>query len=239
MALEHDHSPQAIRARLGVDTRPNYLRDWVYGGIDGAVTTFAIVAGVVGADLAARIVVILGVANLFADGFSMAAANFSGTKTEVDDRARLVEIERRHIATVPEGEREEIRQILTRKGLGGRTLEGAVAAITASEKTWIDTMIAEEYGLAGAQRTPMTSGVSTFAAFVLAGAVPLVPFVLGVPRPFAWALGLVAIVFFAIGSVKSRWSLDSWWRSGLETLGIGLVAAAVAFGVGWILRGLG
>ena len=89
--LEHDHSPQAIRARLAKGTRPNYLRDWVYGGIDGAVTTFAIVAGVAGAQLSTKIVVILGMANLLADGFSMAASNYSGTKTEVDDLERLRE----------------------------------------------------------------------------------------------------------------------------------------------------
>src|SRR3954454_13682582 len=73
--MEHDHSPEAISRRLAGNPRQNYLRDWVYGGIDGAVTTFAVVAGVVGAGLSARTVLILGAANLLADGFSMAASN--------------------------------------------------------------------------------------------------------------------------------------------------------------------
>jgi VIT1/CCC1 family predicted Fe2+/Mn2+ transporter len=97
MQLEHDHSSEAIRQRLLADNTPNYLRDWVYGGIDGSITTFAIVAGVVGAGLSTKVILILGVANLLADGLSMAASNYSGTKTEVDELARFREIEERHV----------------------------------------------------------------------------------------------------------------------------------------------
>ena len=236
--LEHEHSPAAIRERLNGTARPNYLRDWVYGGIDGAVTTFAVVAGVAGASLSPRIVIILGVANLFADGLSMAASNYSGTKTEVDDVARLTEIERRHIRLERDGEREEIRQILRLKGLEGDVLEGAVAAVTAREETWIAMMLAEEYGVSSAQRRPLMSAVSTFAAFLLSGTVPLVPYALGFGDALAWALAMVMLVFFVIGSLKSLWSLQTWWRSGLETMSIGLAAAGVAYAVGYALKGL-
>jgi len=238
MALEHDHSPAAIRERLAADLRPNYLRDFVYGAIDGAVTTFAVVAGVEGASLAPRVVLILGLANLFADGLSMAASNYSGTKAEVDDARRLAEVERRHIRVDSEGEREEIRQILRLKGLEGDVLEQAVGAITAREDTWVAMMLAEEYGLPAAQREPMRSALATFVAFLVAGAIPLVPFVLGYPNAFAIAAVLVAIVFFAIGSMKSLWSLQRWWLSGLETLAIGAAAASVAYFVGYLLQGL-
>ena len=238
MDLEHDHSTESIRLRLAEDCRPSSVRDFVYGGIDGVVTTFAIVAGVVGAALPGGVVVILGLANLLADGFSMAASNFSATKTEIDDLERLIEVERHHIATVPEGEREEIRQILAGKGLSGRTLEEAVDAITANEEVWIDTMLKEEYGLATTQRSPLRAAASTFAAFLICGAVPLAPYLLGLATPFAWALVLTAVVFFAIGSGQSRWSLKSWWAAGLETFAIGLAAAGVAYVIGKLLRGL-
>jgi len=79
--LEHGHSREEIRARLSSRPRESYLRDWVYGGIDGAITTFAVAAGVAGASLSPQIVLILGFANLAADGFSMAVANYFGTKT--------------------------------------------------------------------------------------------------------------------------------------------------------------
>jgi hypothetical protein len=84
--MEHEHSAQAIASRLSGAPAFSYLRDWVYGGIDGAVTTFAIVAGVVGAEMSNRVVLILGIANLVADGFSMAASNYSGTKPSMRRR---------------------------------------------------------------------------------------------------------------------------------------------------------
>ncbi len=238
MTLEHGHSVEEISTRLAADRTPSYVRDWVYGGIDGAITTFAIVAGVVGAALSAKVIVILGLANLLADGFSMAASNYSGTKAEVDDHARLREVERKHIAQAPDGEREEIRQILQSKGLSGQALDEAVAAITSNEETWIETMLTEEYGLSPVLRKPLMSGASTFAAFLLCGAVPLLPYLLGVDGAFAIAVFATAAVFFIIGAMKARWSLASWWASGLETLGVGLAAAGASFAVGYLLRDL-
>src|SRR5688500_2452737 len=99
---EHEHSPEAIKKRLAAGPRHSYLRDWIYGGIDGAVTTFAVVAGVVGAQLSTKIILVIGLANILADGFSMAASNYLGTKSEQDEIERLVAIENRHIEKFPE-----------------------------------------------------------------------------------------------------------------------------------------
>ncbi|QPC43065.1 VIT1/CCC1 transporter family protein [Kaustia mangrovi] len=236
MRLEHDHSREAIAARLDRKPQQSYIRDWVYGGIDGAVTTFAIVAGVVGAELSAGIILILGLANLLADGFSMAASNYSGTKADLDDLHRLKAIERKHIRLAPEGEREEIRHILRSKGIEGEALEQAVTAITTKDELWINTMLAEEYGVSPMARSPVKAGFYTFLAFLVCGAVPLLPFALGLPHAFEFALGATAAVFFGIGSVKSHWSLAAWWRSGLETLVIGLLAAGTAYLVGALLK---
>ncbi|PTW60916.1 VIT1/CCC1 family predicted Fe2+/Mn2+ transporter [Breoghania corrubedonensis] len=238
MKLEHEHTPAAIARRLGQGPSVNYLRDWVYGGIDGAVTTFAIVAGVVGAELSAGIVLILGLANLLADGFSMAAANYSGTKTEVDDYHRLHAMEERHIAREPEGEREEIRQIFRAKGYAGEDLETLVTLITSQRQTWIETMLSEEFGLATTLRSPLKAAASTLAAFVIFGSVPLMPFVFASGAGSAeLSLAMTAVVFFAIGSMKSRWSTQSWYASGLETLSIGLAAAGIAWVIGYALQG--
>ena len=106
------------------------LRDFVYGAIDGIVTTFTVVAGVAGAGLATRVVLILGAANLAADGFSMAISNFLGTKSDEQRRQRIRRQEEQHIAVVPTGEREEVRQILTGWGLDKELLEGVVDAVT-------------------------------------------------------------------------------------------------------------
>ncbi|MCP4383959.1 MAG: hypothetical protein GY798_21550 [Hyphomicrobiales bacterium] len=235
---EHDHSPQAIADRLAKGPAASYLRDWVYGGIDGTVTTFAVVAGVVGADLSASIVIILGLANLFADGFSMAAGNYSATKAEIDDYRRLRRMEERHIDLYPEGEREEIRQIFMAKGLDGRRLEELVDAVVANRSLWVNTMLQEEHGLAAVQRSPSKAASTTFVAFVLCGSVPLLPFLFGLQASALVATVMTSIVFFLIGSAKSRWSTQNWILSGLETTVIGMVAAGLAYVIGWALRGL-
>jgi len=232
--LEHSHTSDAIRARLAQDPRISYLRDWIYGGIDGVVTTFAVVAGVVGADLPSRVVLVLGLANLVADGFAMAAGNYTGTQAERDDYDRLLAVEHKHIAVVPDGEREEIRQIFGGKGFSGDQLERIVDVITADDSRWAKTMVVEEYGLAPTPKSPILAALSTFAAFMLCGLVPLVTY-LGAGGLVSCVIA-TGVVFFAIGAIKSRWSLTAWWWSGLGTFFIGMSAAALAFGVGFGFR---
>ncbi len=236
--MDHSHEPEAIAQRLAAGPRVNYLRDWIYGGIDGAVTTFAIVAGVIGADLSAGIVMILGAANLLADGFSMAAANYSGTKADNDDVARIRQIELRHIRAHPEGEREELRQMYRAKGFDGKELENMVELLSRHEDVWLETMLREEHGLSSVKRSPIMSGLATFIAFIVCGAVPLLPFIFGLKASALTATIATALVFFIIGAMKSAWSTQRWYWSGLETFVIGISAAGMAFGVGVLLRGL-
>jgi VIT1/CCC1 family predicted Fe2+/Mn2+ transporter len=234
--LEHIHTRDAIRERLAHDARGNYLRDFIYGGIDGTITTFAIVAGVVGARMPGGVVLVLGLANLIADGFAMGAGNYSGTKAETDDYERLLAIERKHIAVEPGGEREEIRQIFAGKGFDGAELERIVDVITSDEERWAKTMAVEEYGLSPAVKSPVRAALSTSAAFVLCGLVPLVSYLIG----YSLTACVVAtgLVFFGIGAAKSRWSLAGWVRSGLEMLVIGMSAAGLSFGIGFALQAL-
>jgi VIT1/CCC1 family predicted Fe2+/Mn2+ transporter len=237
--LENEHTAHAIRDRLGKGGRQNYLRDFVYGGIDGAVTTFAIVAGTIGANLSTKIVLILGTANLIADGFSMAASNFLGTRAEREDHERLRLIELHHIDTVPDGEREEIRQIYAKKGFADNELDRVVELITNDRERWVQTMLTEEYGLAREVRSEWQAAASTFAAFVVCGLVPLLPFVFGQAPAFSISAVLTAVVFFLIGSAKAYWSPQPWWRSGASTFAVGAIAALLAYIVGVMLRSLG
>jgi VIT1/CCC1 family predicted Fe2+/Mn2+ transporter len=236
--MEHEHSVEAIKERLAAGPAQNYLRDWIYGGIDGAVTTFAVVSGVAGAQLAPWIILALGFANLFADGFSMAASNFLGTRAEHDDWHRLEVIENRHIDLAPEGEREEVRQIFQSKGFGGQDLERIVQLVTADRKRWVRTMLAEEYGLPREIRSSWVAAICTFTAFLVCGLVPLVPFLFKFPHAFAVSIIMTGTVFVAIGSAKSKWSTASWWSSGLTTLLVGTIAAALAYAAGVFLKTL-
>ncbi len=234
--LEHDHDPASIHERLSAPHRNSYLKDAVFGAIDGTVTTFAIVAGVVGANLSLNVIVALGIANVLADGFSMAAGNYSGTKAELDDMRRLRKVEERHIREVPDGERAELREILAQKGLSGDVLTAAVDAISQKKEIWIDLMLVEEYGMSPKDPHPMRAAIATFTAFLLAGLVPLLPYLLGLDQPFRWSIGLTALTFLIVGALKSRWSLEPWWRSGGETLLIGGAAALIAYFVGTLFR---
>lgn len=233
---DHSHSPQAIAARIGSPPGRGVLRDVVYGGIDGSVTTLAIVAGVMGAGLSPFVIVALGLANVLADGFSMAAGNYSGTKAEVDNARRLRAVEERHIARYPDGERDEVREILFQKGLSGQVLEEATELITKDNDRWINLMMEGEYGLGSVEPHPMRAALATFVAFLVAGMIPLLPFLLGSDQAFTLSVWMTMGVFFCIGALKSRWSLAPWWRSGFETLAIGGAAAAMAYGVGTLFH---
>lgn len=243
--LRADHTPQAVAERIHLDPPQNYLRDFVYGAIDGCVTTFAVVSGVVGANLPTSIVLILGFANLIADGFSMAVGNYLGIKAEQQaiDRARA--IEESHVDRIPDGETEEIRQIFRQKGFKGQLLERLVEVITNDRKLWVETMLKEEWGLSLAPVSPVRAGIATFAAFVLVGFIPVLPFTIsglvGIDDRTAFTASavLTAFTFFGVGVLKSKYVAESWYRSGLETLLMGGGAAVLAFLVGVALRGLG
>lgn len=244
--LHHDHTPEAVQRRLSEGPRQAYLRDFIYGAIDGTVTTFAVVAGVAGAQLTAGIIVILGVANLLGDGFSMAVSNFLGTRADEQLRAKRRASEVDHVRRHPEGEREEIRQIFAAKGFEGSDLDRVVEVITANEERWVDTMIQEEFGLTLDGPDPLRAAASTFAAFITAGAVPLLiyawqvggPDGMRIPNPFFWSSVLTGVTFFGVGALKSRFVDESWQASGIQTLLVGGTAAFIAYAVGVFLRGI-
>lgn len=235
--LEHGHNRKAIKERIATPRKQNHLRDWIYGGIDGAVTTFAIVSGVVGGRLSALVILILGFANLLADGFSMAVSNYLGTKSEEDQYYKYKSIEEKHVNLVPEGEKAEIREIFRQQGLSGKSLDLVVNEITANKNLWIKTMLQEEYGLPQAPRNPIKAGVYTFFSFLLFGLIPLTPYVLQLKHPFFWSCFSTGMAFFIIGSIKSLWSIKSWFYSGLQTFLLGSATATLAYLVGRFLHG--
>jgi vacuolar iron transporter family protein len=185
-------------------------------------------------DLPARVVLVLGLANLIADGFAMGAGNYSGTKADSDFYKHQLAVERKHIALAPSGEREEIRQIFHRKGFSGVDLERIVDVITADEDRWVETMTVEEYGLSPATKSPIKAALSTSAALMSCGLAPLLSY-LGA-YSFAMCVLATGLVFFVIGAVKSRWSPSGRMRSGLETLLIGMSAAGISYAIGYGLK---
>ena len=238
------HTPHAIKKRLEDGPPNNYLKDFIYGSIDGIVTTFAIVAGVYGANLSSGVIIILGLANLIADGFSMGISNFLGTKADKELMENAMQEELNHIEHYPEGEKEEIRQIFANKGFKNKELEDAVNIITSDINRWVDTMMREELGFSVKIPSPFNAGATTFAAFVIIGFIPLAAFVINwlLPgtfnNPFLVSSILTGIAFFLVGAFKSRFIAKKWYISGLEVLFVGSIAAVIAYIIGHILKSL-
>ena len=220
----------------------HFLGEFVYGGIDGSVTTFAVVAGSAGAGLGSDIVLILGFANLLADGFAMSIGSFLSNRSQQDNYRKHRNIEYWEVEHMPEAEREEIRDIYRAKGFEGELLEQVVEVITADKDRWVDTMMKEELEMMHEQRSPFAMGAVTYGSFVLIGLIPLLVFVWDYafgtwPAPlFLSAAVLTSIGFLFIGWLKSYVTETSRVRGIVETLLLGAVAAAVAYGVGDLLE---
>jgi len=238
--LSREHLPEAIEERLKRSTTPENLSDAVLGGIDGCVTTFAVVSGAVGAGFSPAVALILGCANLLADGFSMAISNYESIKTQRAFREGITRTEEEHIDRVPEGEREEIRQIFRQKGFSGETLEKIVDTITQDQGLWVETMLMEEHGIQKSSPSAWKAAFTTFVAFLLVGMVPLLPFfssAMQIEQQFVASSILAGIMFFAIGLLKSvAFAQRRAIRSGLSTLLTGSAAASLAFLTGYLLR---
>lgn len=237
-----EHTKEAIALRIGGATRHNYLGDFVLGAVDGTVTTFAVVAGVAGAELSAGVAIVLGLANVLADGFSMAVGNYLKTKSEHELVAKARQREERHIDRNPAAERAEIREIFKAKGFDGELLDQITETITEDREQWVDTMITDELGLQLEPPVPWKAGFVTFAAFLLTGLIPISPLFLypwlDPARTFTLSAVATAITFALIGVVKGRVTHRSLIGSAGETLLIGGGAAVLAYFMGVVLKGL-
>lgn len=161
-----------------------YLPEFVYGAIDGTVTTFAIVAGVIGAGLSSSIILVLGMANLLADGFSMASSNFLSEKSDI--------------------------------------------AMNGSGKD---------------KKIPIKTAFITFISFILVGSIPILPFMFSQlttveNNKFLISIIMTGIAFLIIGSIRGRVSKTNPWKTSLETILVGAMAAGISFWVGHLLRSL-
>lgn len=218
-----------------------FIQDIVYGGNDGIVTTFAVVAGTVGADLPHYVIVILGLANLLADGASMAAGSYLSLKSERDQYERLRKEELEEIEREPELEREEIREAYRKKGFSGADLDRVTAVITSDKRIWAEAMMHEEHGLTReASARPLLHGTMTFVAFVLFGAIPLLPYFFehDPSKRFSVALVSTFSALLLLGLTRSIVTRERLFRGPLEIVGVGVISTAVAYGVGVLLRSL-
>jgi VIT1/CCC1 family predicted Fe2+/Mn2+ transporter len=222
------------------------IEDFVYGATDGAVTTFAIVAGVVGASLSPSIVIILGFANLFADGFAMAVGNYLSTRSKIEYEERERKRQYKEIEDFPERKISEIRNIYSEKGFKEELLEKVTNVIIANRKVWTDILLKEKTGIIDKENVnPIFKAVTTFVAFNIVGLIPLLPFIfalimnnpsgLSSQAIFAYSSIFTALAFFSIGVISGKVVDKPPIRAGFITLIIGGIAAIVSYIVGTLL----
>jgi VIT1/CCC1 family predicted Fe2+/Mn2+ transporter len=241
------HTPEAIAQAAAEEhggAGSQYIGDMVLGGLDGIVTTFAVVSGVAGANLGANVLMILGMANLFADGFSMATGSFLSLKSEREYYQKEKSRETWEVENFPEGEKAELAAIYRKQGYSETDSKRLVEIKTRNPGLWVDTMMVEELGMLPDDRTPLRSALATFSAFVLAGSIPLLVYLLGIFIPIAAStsffvsLIMSGVALFILGSAKVVVTHRNPLRSGLEMLIVGSLAAAVAYLVGILLKGI-
>ncbi len=219
----------------------DYLREFVYGGIDGAVTTFAVVAGAVGANLDASIIIILGFANLLADGFSMSVGAYLSSKSENENYKKHQSIEYWEVDNIPEKEREEIAEIYKAKGFEGDLLQKVVDVIVSDRDRWVEEMMKDELNMIKDSKSPFKIGLATLVSFILVGFIPLMVYVYDFLNEteidlFFWTSLFTGVAFVVVGWLKSYVNQTNVFKSVLETLALGFVAALVAYFVGDFLE---
>jgi VIT1/CCC1 family predicted Fe2+/Mn2+ transporter len=218
-----------------------YVGEIVYGALDGIVTTFAIVAGSAGASLSPGIIIVLGFANLVADGLSMSVGRYLSLKSEQSYYEAQKKEEENEIEEFPDVEKDEIRQIYKTQGFSGKKLETLVSLITSQKTAWVNTMMFGELGLVLNKKDAVKAGLLTYAAFVIAGFVPLLSFVLSYFFPinekilFPTAFLLTFATMFIVGSLRSLVIAKNWFLAGLEMLLIGGLTAIASYLVGLFL----
>jgi VIT1/CCC1 family predicted Fe2+/Mn2+ transporter len=237
------HSPDKIGNEPWHKTEQGkYIGQAVYGASDGIVTTFAAISGVAGANLNPKIALIVGLANLFADGISMAIGDYLSEKSEKDYIAAEKQRELWEVEHMPEAEKLEVKEIYKRKGLSGETLDNLVDAITSNKELWVDTMLHEELGLFEDESSPLKSALITFLAFAIAGFMPLIAYVFAARWEFLYnnqfliSCIITAVTLFVVGALRQIVTGVKWFIGGLEMLFIGGLSAAVAYLIGWILK---
>jgi len=224
-------------------TQGRYMSPLVYGASDGIITTFAVVAGAMGAHLSPQVVLIMGFANLFGDGFSMAMGDYLSQRTSLKYNESERQREKWEVEIDPASEKAELIEIYKSKGLKAEKAKDLVEILSSNKDLWVETMMHEELGiLEDKTASPRIDAFVTFFSFVFFGFMPLVTYILASFIPFfaqntfLTATILTLVTLFTVGSLRNIVTNVNWFKSGLEMLLTGSMAAFVAYIVGFLIR---
>lgn len=241
---ENNYEPSSGRLKKIKDDFRDYLGEFVYGGIDGCVTTFAVVAGAEGAGLNTAVVIILGIANLIADGFAMGIGAYLSTKSEAESFFKLRQRKLKEVQNNKPDSVDEIRQVLQEKGVSPELALQSALMISKDAEKATDFILKEKDNEAEEDKSPLMMGLVTYMSFIAVGFIPLMAYLGKMVLPsdnistFGMATLFTAFGFIAIGLLKSKISDTNRLKAIGETLLLGSIAASLAYYLGFVLEGL-
>jgi len=219
------------------------IKSIVYGGLDGIITTFAVVSGAAGGGFGVEVVLVLGFSNMFADALSMGMGDTLSTKAQNAAIMKEREREEWELENFPEGEVSEMVTVYMKKGMSEEDAHNVVTTMAKYKEIFLDTMMVEELGLMVPDKdeNPAWDGLVTFTSFVVFGLFPLLGYLLTIGsdltdlEKFGISICMTGVMLFILGAIKSTFTTQSWWSSGIEILFFGGFTAAVSFLIGWFV----
>lgn len=250
--MSREFTPEEFADHVKRDHRlsafSTYLREIVYGGADGIVTTFAVVAGFTGAQsensaiaaLSVTAVLLFGFANLFADSISMGLGNVLSVRADQDVYRREKEKERAEIRKNKKAEIAETIFLLKQKGFTDKQARELAGIYATNEEYWLDFMMSNELEMTNPEGdNPILTGLSTMIAFMFFGAIPIIPYIFLHEDPNIFYISSVAtfIALVLLGLLRFRVSKETIFRSVGEIVLLGGTSAVIAYAVGTFFRG--
>lgn len=247
-----EEQAKKLRVHLAEETKVSplseYLKEIIYGGNDGIVTTFAVVAGFAGAQkigadpiLPALTVLLFGIANLFSDGASMALGNFLSLRSEQDVYKSEKKKEIAEIRANKDMEKEETYEILVSRGFSHDHAKKITEIYSTNENYWAEFMMDKEIKLPNPENSnPFFTGLATFISFTIFGFIPLIPYIFfagGATNDFITSAFFALLALVALGILRYQVTRLQIVRSIGEVVLVGCIAATIAFIVGLMFRG--
>eukprot|EP01120_Amphizonella_sp_Union-15-10_P004014 TRINITY_DN1449_c0_g3_i1.p1 TRINITY_DN1449_c0_g3~~TRINITY_DN1449_c0_g3_i1.p1 ORF type:complete len:285 (+),score=64.85 TRINITY_DN1449_c0_g3_i1:79-933(+) len=226
----------------------DYIKAVVFGGLDGIITTFAIIAAAAASAMSYKNILIVGFANLLGDAVGMAVGDYLSSKAEDDHVDAERTREAWEMEYFPDVEKKEMREIYESKGLPRDSSREVVDLLWEHRETFLDIMMIEELGLKPVDKavSPFKSAMITFLSFMLFGGIPMLAYLCsgsydkrgGLDLIFGISIVLFAVSLFMLGAYKGIITNQRWWVSGIIILVNGSITTVFAYFIGWALEGL-
>ncbi|MEV4383237.1 VIT1/CCC1 transporter family protein [Streptosporangium sp. NPDC049644] len=221
------------------DVNGGWLRPSVFGAMDGLVSNFALIAGVAGGTASTTVIVLAGVAGLAAGAFSMAGGEYVSVASQRELALAEIDVERRELERHPEAEQQELAKLYEDRGVEPAVAAEVARQISMDPDRALEVHTQAELGVTAQDLpSPRIAAISSFLSFGVGALLPLLPYLLGVTSLTTSAV-ISCLALFGAGALVSRVTARSWWYSGLRQLLVGAVAAALTFGLGTLLGGVG